>query len=112
MTFKIGIGRSDYSTEIETSLTLKPHFMLRSAATYQVPATGALNLTCEVAPGDPAVRGSNVVVTPSQGITTTVSGDGRTVTLTTAGASPGIRTVKVEDADHAGHFAVRTIEVV
>lgn len=112
MTFKIGIGRSDNSTEIETSITLKPHFMLRSAATYQVPATGALNLTCEVAPGDPAVRGSNVVVTPSQGITTTVSGDGRTVTLTTAGASPGIRTVKVEDADHAGHFAVRTIEVV
>jgi len=112
MTFKIGIGRSGNSTEIETSITLKPHFMLLSAASYQAPATGALDLTCEVAPGDPAVRGSNVVVTPSQGITTAVSGDGRTITLTTAGASPGIRTVKVEDAEHDGHFAVRTIEVV
>ncbi len=114
MTFKIGIGRNNNNTEIALPITLKPHFTLRNTTTYQVPATGTLTLTCEVALGDPAARTTNnkVVVTPSQGITTAVSGDGLTITITTAGASPGIKTIKAEDADHAGHFAVRTFEVI
>jgi hypothetical protein len=112
MNFRIGIGQSGNTTRIEPSLTLKPYFMLRSASGYQVPVTGSMTLTCEVDPADPAVRATNVIVTPSQGVTTSISADGQTITITTAGASTGTRTIKAEDADHAGRFAVRTIEVV
>ena len=111
--YTVHVGRAGNDAVLTGSITLKPHFRLTHPAGYQVARDSSLTLDCGTEAGDPTAKIGDVRITPDGGITPTVAADRMSVTLAVAtDAAVGIRTLLVEDQDHAGHFGVRTIEVI
>jgi hypothetical protein len=105
---KAGGGTENISANIKAHIEYRPHFRLDLPGGVDTVAAGA-NIVLHASD---AVQAANVVVTPSDGITTSVSADGRDVTLTVrATAAKVARKVEVEDAATPAHRAKRTILV-
>ena len=106
---KIGGGTENISANIKASIEYRPHFRLELPVAGDTVAAGA----SIVLHTSDAVRAGTVVVTPSDGITSSVSADGRDITLTVAAAAAKVvRKVVVEDAATPAHQAKRTILVI
>ncbi|PZW43010.1 YD repeat-containing protein [Humitalea rosea] len=105
---KIGGGTENISANIKASIEYRPHFRLELPAGVDTVAAGA----SIVLHTSNAVRAGAVTVTPSDGVTSAVSADGRDITLTVAAAAAKVaRKVVVEDAAAPAHQAKRTILV-
>jgi hypothetical protein len=111
--YTVHVGRVGNDADLSANITLKPHFRLTSSAGYQVIRGSSLTLNCMTEAGDPVAKIGTVQITPADGVTPTVTVDRLSVAIDIAADAPlGIRRVLIEDQDHAGHFSVRTIEVV
>jgi len=96
---------------LKASVKLKPHFrlLLPAAGTFQVARSANLTLEAKNSAGG-NINVANVVVTRSEGITTTIAGNTITIAVSAAAAT-GTRTIVVEDATNPKHKARRTIEI-
>ncbi len=106
--FLVDVGVTGNSASLEAGIKLIPHFRL-TAAGFQVQRGNSLTLQCT-----DGFIAEAVVVTPSEGLTTSGAGSNNVTITAGPSAALGVRRVVVDGkgADNSSHKARRSIEII